>query len=119
MEIGTGWGSFAIEAVRLTSCTVTSITLSKEQKEEAEARIAAAGFTEKIEVFLQDYRQVKGPYDRIVSIEMMKHVGQEHLKEYFAVVSRLLDKKKGVAVFQTSTMPETVGNDPLMSSPNG
>ncbi|TVY80453.1 Tuberculostearic acid methyltransferase UfaA1 [Lachnellula suecica] len=107
LEIGTGWGSFAIEAVRRTGCKVTSITLSKEQKEEAEVRIKAAGFNDKIEVFLRDYREVKGTYDRVVSIEMIEHVGRENLEAYFACVSKLLAKKRGVAVFQTSTMPET------------
>jgi len=109
LEIGTGWGSFAILAVQTTGCTVTSITLSSEQKEEAEARIAKSGLSDKIEVRLQDYREVKGKFDKIVSIEMIEHVGRENLAEYFRTVDRLLDEKIGVAVFQTSTMPDTVG----------
>jgi cyclopropane-fatty-acyl-phospholipid synthase len=108
LEIGTGWGSFAILAVQTTGCTVTSITLSCEQKEEAESRIKAAGLSDKIEVRLQDYREVKGKFDKIVSIEMIEHVGRENLAEYFGTVDRLLHSKKGVAVFQTSTMPDTV-----------
>jgi len=111
LEIGTGWGSFAIEAVRQTGCFVTSLTLSREQKEEAEDRIAAAGFTKNIQVLLQDYRQapaVEGGYDKIISIEMLEHVGRENHETYFACVSKLLNAKHGVAVFQTSTMPETV-----------
>ncbi|KAF4624985.1 hypothetical protein G7Y89_g13183 [Cudoniella acicularis] len=85
LEIGTGWGSFAIEAVRHTGCTITSVTLSIEQKEEAELRISAAGFTDKITVLLQDYRhiqKVEGGYDKVVSIEMIEHVGREHLGDF-------------------------------------
>jgi len=108
LEIGTGWGSFAIEAVQRTGCSVTSITLSEEQKEEAETRIAAAGLNSKIKVLLKDYREVEGGYDKVVSIEMIEHVGRENLENYFAVVDKLLDKKRGIAVFQSSTMPETV-----------
>lgn len=108
LEIGTGWGSFAIEAVRSTGCTVTSVTLSIEQKEEAENRIAAARFSNKITVMLMDYRNVEGVFDKVVSIEMIEHVGRENLATYFKVVDKLLDKKHGIAVFQTSTMPDGV-----------
>lgn len=111
LEIGTGWGSFAIEAVRQTGCTVTSITLSTEQKEEAERRIRAAGFSKNIRVLLMDYRKipmVENGFDKVVSIEMIEHVGREHLAVYFRRVSNLLNQNHGIAVFQTSTMPETV-----------
>ncbi|TAQ86879.1 hypothetical protein B7494_g4794 [Chlorociboria aeruginascens] len=110
LEIGTGWGSFAMEAVRRTGCTVTSVTLSIEQKEEAEERIKAAGLANKITVLLKDYRKietVEGGYDKIVSIEMMEHVGRENLETYFGCISKLLSPRFGIAVFQTSTMPET------------
>lgn len=108
LEIGTGWGSFAIEAVRKTGCRVTSLTLSIEQKALAEKRIAAAGFTENIEVKLMDYRALptpKVPYDKIISIEMLEAVGKEYLETYFSCIHRLL-KKDGTAVFQCITMPE-------------
>ncbi|TVY65611.1 Tuberculostearic acid methyltransferase UfaA1 [Lachnellula suecica] len=108
LEIGTGWGSFAIEAVRKTGCRVTSLTLSIEQKALAEKRIAAAGFTERIEVKLMDYRALpipKVPYDKIISIEMLEAVGREYLETYFGCIHRLL-KKDGIAVFQCITMPE-------------
>ncbi len=74
LEIGTGWGSFAIEAVRKTGCRITSLTLSTEQKALAEARIEAAGFSDRIEVLLMDYRALPVPersYDKIISIEML------------------------------------------------
>lgn len=109
LEIGTGWGSFAIEAVRKTGCRITSLTLSKEQKELAETRIAAAGFSDRVQVLLMDYRDLpvpETPYDKIVSIEMLEAVGQEFLGTYFACIHRLLKKDGGIAVFQCITMPE-------------
>jgi cyclopropane-fatty-acyl-phospholipid synthase len=108
LEIGTGWGSFAIEAVRKTGCKVTSLTLSIEQKALAEKRISAAGFEDKIRVLLMDYRALPTPpqpYDKIISIEMLEAVGAEYLETYFSVIHRLL-KKDGIAVFQCITMPE-------------
>ncbi|KAM0323533.1 hypothetical protein ACHAQA_008814 [Verticillium albo-atrum] len=109
LEIGTGWGSFAIEAVKTTGCRVTSLTLSKEQKVLAEERIRDAGLEDHIEVLLMDYRALptpERPYDKIVSIEMLEAVGQEFLGTYFACIDRLLKKEGGVAVFQCITMPE-------------
>jgi cyclopropane-fatty-acyl-phospholipid synthase len=108
LEIGTGWGSFAIQAVRKTGCRVTSLTLSIEQKALAEKRIAATGFADKIEVLLMDYRALPIPkilYDKVVSIEMLEAVGREYLETYFQCIHRLL-KKDGIAVFQCITMPE-------------
>lgn len=109
LEIGTGWGSFAIEAVRKTGCRVTSLTLSIEQKALAEKRIAAAGFAENIKVLLMDYRALPVPkvlYDKVVSIEMLEAVGREYLETYFASVDKMLKKDGGIAVFQCITMPE-------------
>jgi len=110
LEIGTGWGSFAIEAVRRTGCRVTSLTLSIEQKALAEKRIAAAGFTDNIEVKVMDYRALpipRVPYDKVVSIEMLEAVGKEYLETYFQCVDKLLKKEGGLAVFQCITMPES------------
>ena len=111
LEIGTGWGSFAIAAVRKTGCRVTSLTLSREQKELAEKRIAEAGYSENIEVLLCDYRVLPTPthglYDKFVSIEMLEAVGREFLDTYFARVHKLLKSEGGIAVFQCITMPET------------
>jgi cyclopropane-fatty-acyl-phospholipid synthase len=108
LEIGTGWGSFAIEAVKKTGCRVTSLTLSIEQKALAEKRIAAVGFEDRIEVLLMDYRALPIPkvlYDKVISIEMLEAVGREYLETYFSCIHRLL-KKDGIAVFQCITMPE-------------
>lgn len=111
LEIGTGWGSFAIAAVRKTGCRVTSLTLSREQKDLAEDRIAAAGYTEKIEVLLCDYRALpmptEGPYDKVVSIEMLEAVGREFLDTYFGCIHKLLKPEGGIGVFQCITMPES------------
>ncbi|KAL8807315.1 MAG: hypothetical protein Q9182_000820 [Xanthomendoza sp. 2 TL-2023] len=111
LEIGTGWGSFAIAAVRSTGCQVTSLTLSREQKELAEQRIAAAGFQDHIKVLLCDYRAVPTPseglYDKVVSIEMLEAVGREYLDTYFGCINRLLKSDGGIAVFQCITMPES------------
>ena len=111
LEIGTGWGSLAIRAVEKTGCRVTSLTLSREQKELADKRIAAAGFTDHIEVLLCDYRALPTPkegyYDKVVSIEMLEAVGREFLGTYFACIDKLLRPEGGIAVFQCITMPET------------
>lgn len=110
LEIGTGWGSFAIEAVRATGCRITSLTLSQEQKVLAEKRIVEAGLANRIEVKLMDYRALpipETPYDKIVSIEMLEAVGQEFLGTYFSCVDRLLRREGGIAVFQCITMPES------------
>jgi len=112
LEIGTGWGSFAIAAVATTGCRVTSLTLSVEQKELAEKRIAEAGFSDRIEVLLCDYRALpvpkEGPYDKVVSIEMLEAVGREFLTTYFECIHRLLKPEGGIGVFQCITIPEAV-----------
>ncbi|KAK6953866.1 hypothetical protein Daesc_003828 [Daldinia eschscholtzii] len=108
LEIGTGWGSFAIEAVRKTGCRITSLTLSKEQKRLAEERIDEAGFSARIDVHLMDYRSLPDTavFDKVVSIEMLENVGQEYIGTYFACINRLLKRKGGIAMFQCITMPE-------------
>lgn len=111
LEIGTGWASFAIRAVQRTGCRITSLTLSREQKELAEKRIADDNLTDNIEILLCDYRALpmpnEGPYDKIVSIEMLEAVGREFLKTYFECIHKLLKPKGGIAVFQCITMPES------------
>ena len=109
LEIGAGWGSFAIEAVRQTGCRVTTVTLSQEQKAWAEEKVRREGLEGSVEVLLVDYRavpEVERGYDKIVSIEMLEAVGRGYLGTYFARVERLLKKDGGVAVFQCITMPE-------------
>ncbi len=110
LEIGTGWGSFAMRAVQRTGCKVTSVTLSVEQKDLAEERIRKAGMSDKITVLLCDYRNIEPPgsgaFDKIVSIEMLEAVGKEYLQTYFKCVDKLLKKEGGVACFQCITMPD-------------
>ncbi|PWZ00842.1 cyclopropane-fatty-acyl-phospholipid synthase [Testicularia cyperi] len=111
LEIGTGWGSFAMRAVQMTGCHVDSVTLSVEQKALAEQRIAEAGLSDHIKVHLMDYRDFPESwtdrFDRVCSIEMLEAVGIEFLSTYFACVDRVLKKDGGTAVFQCITMPES------------
>ena len=111
LEIGTGWGSFAIEAIRTTDCRLASMTLSQDQKAEAEKRIALKGLQDKIELLLCDYRALKTPdvlYDKVVSLEMVEHVGPEYLETYFGVIDRVLKAEGGIAVVQSTTIAESV-----------
>ncbi len=103
LEIGSGWGSLAIAAVRQTGCRVTTLTLSAEQKSYVEQRVARAGLAERIEVRIADYRRVEGTYDRIVSVEMLEAVGHENLPVYFAACDRLL-RAGGRAAIQVITI---------------
>lgn len=111
LEIGSGWGSFAIRVVQSKDCQVDTITLSVEQKKLAEKRIQKLGLEEKIRVHLLDYRNLptrfEGAFDRIVSIEMIESVGVEFLDTYFEVIDRCLKPKIGIAVFQVITIPES------------
>jgi cyclopropane-fatty-acyl-phospholipid synthase len=105
LEIGTGWGGMAMHAAATRGCRVTSITISREQKQLAEQRVRAAGLERRVEVLLCDYRQLYGRYDRIVSIEMLEAVGEDYWPEYFAVCDRLL-APGGRMALQTITMPD-------------
>ncbi|MGB0712811.1 MAG: class I SAM-dependent methyltransferase [Gammaproteobacteria bacterium] len=106
VEIGTGWGSFAIHAAGSYGCRVTTTTISREQKALAEARIAAAGLSDRVTVLLRDYRDMEGEFDALVSIEMIEAVGHEFLPGYFQSLSRLL-KPTGRACIQAITMPDS------------
>lgn len=103
LEIGTGWGSLAIHAAE-RGAQVTTLTLSAEQKELAEKRIAAAGFTDRVDVQLRDYRHAEGGHDAIVSVEMIEAVGSEYWPEYFAALDRLLVPGGRIGL-QAITMP--------------
>jgi cyclopropane-fatty-acyl-phospholipid synthase len=105
LEIGCGWGGFAIEAVRRTGCRVTGITVSDEQLKLARERVAAAGLSERIRIEVFDYRQVQGAYSRVVSIEMLEAVGHEYLGDYFAAIDRVL-AAGGRGVIQVITIPD-------------
>jgi cyclopropane-fatty-acyl-phospholipid synthase len=103
LEIGCGWGGFAITAARDYGCRVTAITVSKAQFDHTTARVRDAGLQDRIEVRLQDYRDVEDTYDRIVSIEMFEAVGEEHWPTFFDVIRRRL-KPGGIAGLQIITI---------------
>jgi len=105
LEIGCGWGGFAIEAVRRTGCRVTGITISEEQYRLARERVRAAGLEDRIEILFRDYRRMAGSFDKIASIEMLEAVGHAYYATFFKQVDRLL-KPDGIAVIQTITIPD-------------
>jgi cyclopropane-fatty-acyl-phospholipid synthase len=105
IEIGTGWGGFALHAAKTYGCHVTTTTISKEQFDLATQRIAQAGLQDKITVLLQDYRELDGQFDRLVSIEMIEAIGHQYLETYFAKVSTLL-KADGMALIQAITIED-------------
>ncbi len=105
LEIGSGWGGMAIAAAKLTGCRVTSVTVSREQLKYAEARVAAEGLQKQIDFQFCDYRQLKGKYDKIVSLEMIEAVGEENLPLFFEKCEALLEPK-GALFLQVITLPE-------------
>jgi cyclopropane-fatty-acyl-phospholipid synthase len=105
LEIGSGWGSVAIEAVKAYGCKVTSITLSDEQLRLARQRAKEAGISEGLEFKICDYRNVQGSFDRVISVEMLEAVGHEFLGSYFQAVDRAL-RPGGLAVIQVITLPD-------------
>jgi cyclopropane-fatty-acyl-phospholipid synthase len=102
LEIGTGWGELAIRAAA-RGADVTSVTLSREQRELALSRIKDAGFEDSVRVELLDYRRVQGTFDAVVSVEMIEAVGAEFWPEYFRTLDRLLAPGGRVAL-QAITM---------------
>jgi cyclopropane-fatty-acyl-phospholipid synthase len=90
LEIGTGWGGLAIYAARTRGCHVTTTTISREQRQFALAQVREAGVQDRVEVLLRDYRDLRGSYDKLVSIEMVEAVGWQHFGTFFAQCSRLL-----------------------------
>ena len=99
LEIGTGWGTFALHAARQYGCHVTTTTISQEQYEFAIQRVHAAGLSDQITVLRQDYRDLKGQYDKVVSIEMIEAVGYAFYDTYFTCCSNLL-KQNGIMLLQ-------------------
>jgi cyclopropane-fatty-acyl-phospholipid synthase len=105
LEIGTGWGGFAIHAARHHGCRVTTTTISLEQYTLATRRVAQAGLSERVEVLLCDYRELKGRYDKLVSIEMIEAIGSRYYDTYFTTCSGLL-KPHGMMLIQTITIAD-------------
>ena len=88
LEIGTGWGGLAIHAARNYGCRVTTTTISREQYEFSKERIARAGLSDRITLLLEDYRDLRGHFDALVSIEMIEAVGHQFLDTYFQAMQR-------------------------------
>jgi len=105
LEIGCGWGGFAVHAAKQYGCHITGITISREQLAYARERVMREGFQSKIDLRFEDYRNVKGAYDKIVSIEMLEAVGHEFLEPYFAKCHELLTPQ-GILGLQVITCPD-------------
>lgn len=100
LDVGCGWGGMGITLARDFGAEVVGVTLSREQHEMANARAARAGLSDRVRFELVDYRDVKGEFDRIVSIGMFEHVGVPQYDAYFSSVTRLL-KPEGIALIHT------------------
>ena len=116
LEIGTGWGGFAIHAAQHYGCRVTTTTISQQQHDLAAQRIAAAGLGGRITLLIQDYRDLTGRFDRLVSIEMIEAVGHRHLPTFFQVCAERLTAD-GAALIQAITMPDHL-YDRYLDSPD-
>ncbi len=105
LEIGTGWGGFALHAAKNYGCRVTTTTISRQQYDYAQDLFAKHGLTERIQLLDQDYRSLSGQYNKLVSIEMIEAVGHEYLPTYFAKCNALLEHG-GRMVLQAITIPD-------------
>jgi cyclopropane-fatty-acyl-phospholipid synthase len=103
LEIGTGWGGFALYAAKNYGCSVTTTTISEQQYTLAKQRIAEAGLTQQITLLKTDYRKLTGKYDKAVSIEMIEAIGHNYYPIYFSTCSHLL-KPGGKFLIQTITI---------------
>lgn len=110
LEIGCGWGGFAEHAARDVGASVTAITISREQHDFARRRMFQAGLADRVDVQLIDYRDVRGSYDRVASIEMFEAVGREYWPTYFAKIRDVL-KPGGAAGLQIITMRDDLFDD--------
>jgi cyclopropane-fatty-acyl-phospholipid synthase len=107
LEIGTGWGGMAIHAARRSGCRVTTTTISREQFELALQRVREAGLEDQVTVLLQDYRDLDGRYDRLVSVEMIEAVGWQYFDDYFRRCDELLTDD-GLMLLQAITIDDRI-----------
>jgi cyclopropane-fatty-acyl-phospholipid synthase len=105
LEIGTGWGGMAIHAARTTGCRVTTTTISRAQHELANERVREAGLGDRVSVLLEDYRDLTGTFDRLVSVEMIEAVGWQYFDQYFRACDRLL-ADDGLFLLQAITVDD-------------
>jgi cyclopropane-fatty-acyl-phospholipid synthase len=114
LEIGTGWGGFAIYAAKTYGCRVTTTTISRQQYDWAKERILQEGLAGRIELLFEDYRDLKGKFDKLVSIEMIEAVGHHFLNAYFTACSNRL-KDNGMMALQAITITDQVYEDHVRS----
>ncbi len=105
LEIGTGWGGLAIHAAATRGCRVTTTTISREQREYALSQVQRAGLSDRVEIRLQDYRDLRGQFDKLVSVEMIEAVGWQHFGTFFATCSQLL-APHGAMLLQAITIDD-------------
>lgn len=105
VEIGTGWGGFALHAAGKYGCHVTTTTISQEQFDLARARVRDAGLSDRVTILLEDYRKLEGSYDKLVSIEMIEAIGHHYLDTYFRKIGNLL-REDGAALIQAITIED-------------
>lgn len=107
LEIGSGWGGFALYAAGELGCQVTSITISQEQHDLARERVRAAGLEHLVDIQMRDYREVSGTFDAVVSIEMLEAVGAEYFETFFEACDRAL-RPGGRLSLQVITFPDAL-----------
>lgn len=105
LEIGSGWGGFAVYAAKKQGCRVTTTTISRRQYEYTRRRVAEEGLGDRVTVLCQDYRTLAGQFDKLVSIEMVEAVGYKYFRQFFQTCSRLL-KPDGTMLLQAITIPD-------------
>ncbi len=105
LEIGTGWGGFAAYAAKKYGCKITTTTISREQYHAAQQRMKEDNVADRVTVVMQDYRELKGNFDKLVSIEMIEAVGHQYLDIYLKQCANLL-KKDGLALIQAITIED-------------
>lgn len=114
LEIGTGWGGLAIHAALHYGCRVTTTTISRTQHEYVRERIVAAGLEDRVTLLLEDYRELRGRFDKLVSIEMIEAVGAKYLDGYFRQCSSLL-AADGAMLLQAITIQDQLYEEALRS----
>jgi len=114
LEIGTGWGGMALYAARTRGCHVTTTTISRQQFEYARERVARAGLEERVEVLFEDYRDLRGRFDRLISLEMIEAVGERWLDTYFRACSERL-APDGLFLLQSITIRDQYHAEALRS----
>lgn len=106
LEIGSGWGGMAEHAAKNYGCRVTTVTISQRQYEYARERFRRAGIADRVDLRLQDYREISGKFDKVVSIEMMEAIGDRYLEAYFAKIHEVT-KPDALVALQYITVPDS------------